>query len=575
MKLPHTSLLPALRSSAPTPTGVMSRLSEWARRRDIGRGVLRAVWARELKSVARMQPSRIAAVAEMVRLHGFGGDRNRFERAVVFAADEEVRFASLGKTRSWLAQWLIPHTSITHEEIDEVFIPLSVIRTLAAPEARARTNLRVERRGGTVQALLTGDRRWATEAEKRLKKLAPAVPAAGVITSRIGEPLQAIRITCPQHPVTQRVKQALADAAERIGCRSEDFVAAPIEEDGYLYLGPDLVWKLRLRFIQSNKVGQLLNEWTALTRLDMHPSIVDAVSYEATPDWELLAIRRVTGRRVDEVAVDHADDDAGVDRALLRLMDIKEFADSHGIVHRDLHPENVLVDDREHLHLIDFDQAALIHPQDRPHNADLPARAEPLIPWACFEDLIHRLGWRTAWESLLMELHGVWQSLAPPKLSLTTPRGWLSGTHPFWDRWHGIVTAADDFAGRGVAVVGDNSGLLGIFTILWGANCAYVILDDEASGPAIGLVARLGLSGRVQFVRPSDVAALKADVAIVVGDINSSEREAVDALASRIDLLIYEDADPASDIGPHRSTTDWGTTECLPARGCVLVKASR
>ena len=94
----------------------------------------------------------------------------------------------------------------------------------------------------------------------------------------------------------------------------------------------------------------LLREARIAQRL-CHPNIVGVIECGVERGWAWIATDLVVGRRIDELGT------ISEDRALHLLLQLGralEHAHTHGVVHRDLKPGNVLVTDDDQLKVLDF-----------------------------------------------------------------------------------------------------------------------------------------------------------------------------------------------------------------------------
>jgi serine/threonine protein kinase len=92
----------------------------------------------------------------------------------------------------------------------------------------------------------------------------------------------------------------------------------------------------------SRSPGALESEARILARLE-HPGIVPVHDFGELPDGRLFyAMKRVRGDRLDRWAASGRDLDERLG-VFLRVCDAVAFAHAHGVVHRDLKPEHVMV----------------------------------------------------------------------------------------------------------------------------------------------------------------------------------------------------------------------------------------
>ena len=103
--------------------------------------------------------------------------------------------------------------------------------------------------------------------------------------------------------------------------------------------------------------ARFVRERAILDRLD-HPGIVRAVGDGRTSDGRAwLATELVSGSRVDAACTRRTCTDTERIHLVMQVLDALEHAHSNGVVHRDVKPSNVLVDDAGTAVLIDFGAA--------------------------------------------------------------------------------------------------------------------------------------------------------------------------------------------------------------------------
>lgn len=102
-------------------------------------------------------------------------------------------------------------------------------------------------------------------------------------------------------------------------------------------------------------VARFQREKTMMQKLE-HPNILPIYDYASNADYLWIAMRLVEGGTLPESQATPARL-LSVARQLGSALD---FAHSHGVVHRDIKPHNVLVDRGEHLYLTDFGVAKML-----------------------------------------------------------------------------------------------------------------------------------------------------------------------------------------------------------------------
>jgi serine/threonine protein kinase len=130
----------------------------------------------------------------------------------------------------------------------------------------------------------------------------------------------------------------------------------------YLARDRDLDRQVALKVVQLPDGGaeRLLREARILARLE-HPGIVPVHDVGTLPDGRVYyAMKRVQGRRLDEVAKSASL--AERLRIFERILETVAFAHAHGVVHRDLKPDNVMVGPFGEVLVLDWGVAKTPHP---------------------------------------------------------------------------------------------------------------------------------------------------------------------------------------------------------------------
>lgn len=120
---------------------------------------------------------------------------------------------------------------------------------------------------------------------------------------------------------------------------------------------------------------RLRRESEVLARMD-HAAIPHAFGIEEIDGQLVVLIEEVSGTRCDVVLKGAAPGDPGVREVALQLCEGLAHAHAHGIAHRDIKPEHVLVDGRGQVRLLDFGAAK----DDRATRLTLTRVDHPMTP---------------------------------------------------------------------------------------------------------------------------------------------------------------------------------------------------
>ena len=103
--------------------------------------------------------------------------------------------------------------------------------------------------------------------------------------------------------------------------------------------------------------ARIVREVEAAAALD-HPNIVALHDWFADDEGSILVWELVRGDSLDKLG--HQLDDGDVVAIGVELLDALAYAHSQGIVHRDVKPQNVMLDDGGHVKVMDFGIAHLM-----------------------------------------------------------------------------------------------------------------------------------------------------------------------------------------------------------------------
>jgi len=127
----------------------------------------------------------------------------------------------------------------------------------------------------------------------------------------------------------------------------------------------------------ATSAARLAQEARILGRLE-HPGIVPVHDFGRLPDGRLFyAMKCIRGERLDR-AMAREDLPARLAR-FLRICDAVSFAHAHGVIHRDLKPDNVMIGEFGEVLVLDWGIARLLDRAELP-SAGAPITSSPLTP---------------------------------------------------------------------------------------------------------------------------------------------------------------------------------------------------
>ncbi len=167
---------------------------------------------------------------------------------------------------------------------------------------------------------------------------------------------------------------------------------------GRVYLGydPDLDRRVALKVVQRRKrdepryIEQFRREARAIARLN-HPHIVTVYGYEPTGAYPYMVMEYIEGRKLkDRVApyqAPHRSFPPGDALALIRqVCQALDYAHKRGVIHRDVKPANIIIDQNDKAILVDFGLAVFDQKQMSQHKIQgtpqyiSPEQANPPTP---------------------------------------------------------------------------------------------------------------------------------------------------------------------------------------------------
>ncbi|MGO9601601.1 MAG: protein kinase domain-containing protein [Isosphaeraceae bacterium] len=125
-------------------------------------------------------------------------------------------------------------------------------------------------------------------------------------------------------------------------------------------LAKDLVLKLALRPMKPGGRHEIIEECKILAEHE-HPNLVRVYDLDFHNDRPYLVMEYIRGRSLEQVAEEGHLKPRQAANLLAKVAAAADFAHRRGIVHRDIKPKNILVDERGEPRLIDFGMARLRH----------------------------------------------------------------------------------------------------------------------------------------------------------------------------------------------------------------------
>jgi predicted Ser/Thr protein kinase len=125
-------------------------------------------------------------------------------------------------------------------------------------------------------------------------------------------------------------------------------------------LGRDLVLKLARHPVELGGRSEIIEEGRALASLE-HRHLVRVYDQDFLDDRPYLVMEFIRGRTLDQLAEDAGLSPRRAAALVAKVAGAVGYAHRHGIVHRDIKPTNILVDETGEPRLIDFGMARLRH----------------------------------------------------------------------------------------------------------------------------------------------------------------------------------------------------------------------
>jgi serine/threonine protein kinase len=369
--------------------------------------------------------------------------------------------------------------------------------------------------------------------------------------------------------------------------------AVPFAQDIYdparrAFLHQGRVAKLALRRYESRGRSQSLQgEYELLQRCKDVRGVPRPLEYRQTTDIEILELEFIEGRLLSELAL------GWITRAkrLLQLAAVLIQISLRGISHNDVRPENVLIDQKGHVYLIDFDQASFSRPLwallrnlvgrgpgvnqvfgSWARTVFRPVRQ--LVVRSIPAGLLLRLRPKRPPEQVLpalppgagQSLELIWEAWSIARVSNASSPGVkvayyslefngfrFPGERPWEPRWQ-VLRSITEYSGKRVLELGCNMGLLSAFVMRYADASAALAVDrdSEILAAARRISDAFGVHPELRRVDLDDsgpweeeLADFRPDVVFALNVLNwVSEKERLIAFLGRFEEVILEGHDP-------------------------------
>ena len=175
-------------------------------------------------------------------------------------------------------------------------------------------------------------------------------------------------VTTPKAPVPLPAQPTSEAAAERPARIGRYLVAEQLGEGGqgtvyrvlHPELGKDFVLKLARQSLAAGPAGRerLLREGRLLAQCD-HPGLVRVVDLDVHEGRPFVVMEHVQGRTLQRYAEQRRPGPREAARLVAKVAQAVAYLHARGIIHQDIKPSNVLVDQQGHPRLIDLGLARL------------------------------------------------------------------------------------------------------------------------------------------------------------------------------------------------------------------------
>jgi 2-polyprenyl-3-methyl-5-hydroxy-6-metoxy-1,4-benzoquinol methylase/predicted Ser/Thr protein kinase len=277
------------------------------------------------------------------------------------------------------------------------------------------------------------------------------------------------------------------------------------EGSNRVYGNSDLIHKIQLVGNRSPKPLTLAEEYNVLRRLEGIEGVPHSPCYRQYANFTVLTYNKVHGTPINEYLVHCNFERKAWFHCIAELSALMNDIHKRGVLHRDLRPDNILVQEDGRLCLIDFDQAVAGVYEGR--QVDTKGKSYSVIPpCVSIPQLIDRLDLRYEYMMVARELRSAWKIGARSNASSpgrnTAYYRWtfgdveLPGERDWFSRWDIIYKALRQFLpGAHILDLGCNMGLLASHCMLYGAeHVTAVDMHDDILEAGNKLAGAAGVS---------------------------------------------------------------------------------